>query len=104
MTRTIVRIAALALATAALAAPTALARPDVTPAPAHVTQFVTRPVVDRNPVSPSSEPVTVSVSRADRGIDWATIGIGVALSLVAVGAISGIANRTRRADRPRIAA
>jgi hypothetical protein len=112
MTRTIVRTATTALAIAALAAPTALARPDAggPTAPAHhlaggrpaTSHFATRPVLDRNPAQ-SSSPVTVSVAPADRGIDWATIGIGIAGSLLAVGAIAGITNRTRRAHHPRIA-
>ncbi len=114
MTRTIVRTATVALAIAALAAPTALARPDsaVRTAPAqHLTaarpatdQFATRPILDRNPVQPdqaSSPPVTVSVAPTDRGIDWATIGIGIAGSLLAVGAIALITTRVRH---PRIAA
>ena len=45
--------------------------------------------------------MTVSVAPADRGIDWATIGIGIAGSLLAIGAIALIATRVRH---PRIAA
>jgi hypothetical protein len=115
MTRTIVRTATVALAIAALAAPTALARPDVSPPtasaqnthrahPVATNRFATRPILDRNPVEadqPSSSPVTVSVAPADRGIDWATIGIGIAGSLLAVGAIALVTARVRH---PRIAA
>jgi hypothetical protein len=121
MTRSLFRTTAIALATAALAAPTALARPDVAshvarptvPAlhkglhKAATTRFATRPVLDRNPAQPaqpSSPPVTVSVARADRGVDWATIGIGVAGSLLAVGAIALITDRMRRAGHGRISA
>jgi hypothetical protein len=117
MTRTILRTATIALATAALAAPTALARPDAAAptAPAHhlaglrpaANHFVTRPVLDRNPApanAPTSRPVTVSVAPADRGIDWTTIAIGIAGSLLAVGAIAAIAGHTRRTRHPRIAA
>jgi hypothetical protein len=119
MTRSLVRTAALALATTALAAPTAFARPDVTPAAAKpaahaqgtrhadTDQFATRPVLDRNPTSPStpsSAPVTLSVTSADQGIDWATIAIGIAGSLLAVGLVAGIAGRTRRAGHPRVIA
>ena len=111
MTRSLVRTAALALAIAALAAPAAFARPDVTPAATHAqgarhadtNGFAERPIIDRNPVAPSSAPVTVSVV-SDRGIDWATIGIGIAGSLLAVGAIAGIAAYSRRAGRHRVAA
>jgi hypothetical protein len=101
MTRSLVRTAAVALATMALAAPTALARPDVTPAapkpvaPAHVHGFATRPIIDRNPVAPSSAPVTVSVA-SDRGIDWASIGIGIAGSLLAVSVIAAVAAHGRQ--------
>jgi hypothetical protein len=41
---------------------------------------------------------------ADSGIAWKTIGIGVAASLLAIGAITGIARRTRRTGRARITA
>ncbi len=117
MTRTIVRTAALALTVAALTAPTALARPDAggpaagrhlaggRPATSH---FAARPVLDRpnttQPSAPAAQPVTVSVAPADHGIDWTTIGIGIAGSLLAVGAVATIANRTRRGHHPRIAA
>ena len=110
MTRTIVRIATLALATAALAAPTALARPNevLRTATAQQAQLTQRahpvagggfghPALDLDPAqtTPSSPPATVSVTSADRGIDWTTIGIGIAGSLLAVGAIAGITSRTR---------
>ena len=114
MTRTIVRTATVALAIAALAAPSALARPDsaARTAPAQhlaaarqaTDQFATRPILDRIPApstAPSSSPVTVSVAPADRGIDWATIGIGIAGSLLAVGAVALVTARMRH---PRIAA
>jgi hypothetical protein len=110
MTRTLIRSTAIALAAAALTAPTALARPDA-PAPvakpavshtgrhsAGASRFATRPVLDRNPAQPSrpASPVTVSVTSADTGIDWATIAIGIAGSLLAVGAIALITARMRR--------
>jgi hypothetical protein len=112
MTRSILtRIAAVALATTALAAPTALARPDVTPAAAYAqgarhadtntNGFPTRPVIDRNPVSASS---LNSLAPADHGIDWTTVALGIAGSLIAVGAIAGIASRTRRTAQARITA
>jgi hypothetical protein len=97
MTRSILtRTAAVALAISALAAPAAFARPDVTPAArnAGTKGFATRPVIDRNPTSPSS---LVPVAPADRGIDWATIAIGIAGGLLAVGAIAGIAGHAGHA-------
>jgi hypothetical protein len=117
MTRTLVRTTAVALATAALAAPTALARPDAPPAVARSTvpalhkglhtaessRFATRPVLDRNatqpsqPSQPSAPPVTVTVARADHHVDWATIGIGIGGSLIVVGAVALINDRMRRA-------
>jgi hypothetical protein len=127
MTRRLIPTAvAAALAAAALAAPAALARPDASasaakPAATVVTTgyrhaiaghgtsgFAARPVLDR-PSSPggapvASRPVTVSLTRPDRGIDWATIAIGVAGSLLAVGLLAGIAGRARRTHRPHIAA
>jgi hypothetical protein len=110
MTRSLVRTAALALAITALAAPAAFARP-ITPVATHAqgarhadtNGFASRPILDRNTVAPSSTPVTVSVA-SDRGIDWAAIGIGIAGSLLAVGAIAGIAGHNRRAAHHRIAA
>jgi hypothetical protein len=107
MTRSLVRTAALALAITALAAPTAFARPDMTLAAGHAqgarhadaNGFAPRPIIDRNP----SAPVTVSFA-SDRGIDWATVGIGVGGSLLAVGAIAGIVAYGRRAAHHRIAA
>jgi hypothetical protein len=57
------------------------------------------------PVNP--QPITQpSVAAADDGdgIDWATIGIGVGLTFVALGAITAITYRIRVKQRPRIAA
>jgi hypothetical protein len=113
MTRTILRTATIALATAALAAPTALARPDFSSEPVAgggrpaTSHFATRPVLDRPSApaqvdnAPSARPVTVSV--ADHGIDWTTIAIGIAGSLLAVGTIAAITGHTRT-RHPRIAA
>jgi hypothetical protein len=112
MTRTLVRTTAVALAAAALAAPTALARPDAAtpvakpaaPAPhqglpqVHANRFAERPIIDRSPVQPDrapASPAAVSLAPTDHGIDWATIGIGVAGSLFALGAIALITDRVR---------
>ena len=103
------RTATIALAAAALAAPTASARPaDMPPAVAKAAAveqqkqarrstdangFPTRPVIDRSPAS--SQPDATPQAPADPGTNWATIAIGIAGSLLAVGAIAGITNRTR---------
>ena len=50
-----------------------------------------------------SAPLTPVVQR-DHGVDATTIGLGIAGSVLAVGAIAGIANRTRRPQRRRVAA
>lgn len=127
MPRSIIRTATTAIAIAALAAPTALARPaDMPPAVAKAAAaqhkqdarsadaegFPTRPVIDRPSAPPTARPdITPKPVRdvtlkpvADHGIAWTTIGIVVAGSLLAVGAIAGITRRTRRIGRARIAA
>jgi hypothetical protein len=118
MTRTVLRSTVVALAAAALTAPAALAHTDppsllakpAAPAlrrglhPANASRLATRPVLDRNPADgnpaqpsrPSSPPVTVSVASAEKGIDWATIAIGIGGSLLGVGAIALITTRMRR--------
>ena len=110
MTRSIlIRTAAVVLATTVLAAPTAFARPDVTPTGTHAQAarhadsngFPTRPVIDRNPASAST---LVPVAPADRGIDWTTIAFGIAGSLLAVGAIASIAVHARHAGHAHIGA
>ena len=110
MSRTLIRIATVSLALVALAAPTALARPAETPvAPAQRSAdtggFPARPVLDRNPTPPSPRaPAAVPVAPADHGVDWTTIGLGVAGGLLAVGAVAGLAVRTRRAGSARATA
>jgi hypothetical protein len=112
------RTATIALAAAALAAPTASARPaDMPPAvskaaaaeqhkqarrSADANGFPTRPVIDRSPAS--SQPDATRQPPADPGTNRATIAISIAGSLLAIGAIAGIANRTRRTARTRITA
>ena len=116
MTRTIVRAATIALAIAALAAPTAVARPD---AAAPVALEARRPRTAqgrrqpfRDTPDPRPEPRAAErtlLAAGDRlgrtcrprhrlGDDF---GIGIAGSLLAVGAIALITNRMRH---PRIAA
>ncbi len=101
MTRTLTRIAALSLALVALAAPTALARPD---APAHRATRRVRPAAgDRPAVGAAEHTARGQAARARRatghGTDWAPIGISLAAGLLAAGAAAGIATRTRRTAR-----
>jgi hypothetical protein len=116
MTRTIIRIATIAIA--ALTAPTALARPaDVPPAVAkaaaaeqrkqarlaQVNPYPTRPAQGEQ-ANPRPEPTTTTTAPsepAERDTAWTTIGLGIAAGLLAVGAI---AIGARRIGRPRIAA
>jgi hypothetical protein len=127
MPRNIIRTATTAIAIAALAAPTALARPADTPpaiAKAAAAQrkqdarsadadgFPTRPVIDRPSAPPSARPDITPKSApdiapqpaADHGTAWTTIAIGIAGTLLAIGAIAGITSRTRRTGRARITA
>ena len=113
MPRSIIRTITTAIAIAALAAPTALARPaDAPPAVAKAEHkqdarspdaidAATRPALgsETNPRLDATPHAT-----ADPGIAWTTIGIGVAASLLAIGAITGITKRTRRTGRARITA
>jgi hypothetical protein len=104
------RTATITLAAVALAAPTAIARPaDTPPAAAAALQeqdlrsadavdAATRPALESQASTPADTTPTASV---DRGIGWATIAIGIAGSLLAIGAIAG---RTRRTARARITA
>jgi hypothetical protein len=107
------RTATITLAAAALAAPTALARPADTP-PAYAaamqeqdlrsadaTDAATRPALGSQSDTPAATTPTTAV---DRGINWATIAIGIAGSLLAIGTIALIAGRTRRTARARTTA
>jgi hypothetical protein len=116
MTRRIIRTATIAIAIAALAAPTALARP-ADPSEA-VLKAAAAAEQQQNPRSPdaiaatrpapesrsSTRADTTPTAAVDRGIGWATIGIGIAGGLLAIGAIAAIAGRTRRTGRGRTTA
>ena len=127
MTRRIIRTATIAMAIAALAAPTALARPADTHSAvakaAAVAQhkqarlaadalgYPQRPVIDRpSPpptrpdITPKPTPNITTKPIADDGIAGTTIAIGIAGTLIAIGAIAGITSRTRRSGRARITA
>ena len=115
------RTATIAVAIAALAAPIASARPVDTPpavaksAPAaqhkqagrsaDVGDYPTRPAQGEQ-ANPRPDATTTAATRslAERDIAWMTIGIGVAGSLLAFGAIGGIVRRTRRGGRARVTA
>jgi hypothetical protein len=126
------RTATIALAAAALAAPTASAQPaDMPPAlaktageqdrrSADAIDAATRPSLasqdlrSADAVDAATRPALGSEAStragttprvtADHGTAWATIAIGIAGSLLAVGAIAGIASRTRRTAQARITA
>jgi len=136
MPRSIIRTITTAIAIAALAAPTALARPADTPPAvaktaaavqhkqdarspdaidaaakheqdarsAAIDGYSERPMIDRPSAPSNSRPDTSSKAAADHGIAWTTIGFRIAGSLLAIGAIAGIASRARRTGRARIAA
>ncbi len=136
------RMLAAALAVAALAAPTAVAKPiDAPPSAAQrdmhasvaeaaaakrekqeqrarnasgLPAYPSPTVRQREPLpgpptwplnpKPITSPPAVFADDADEGLDWATIGIGVGLTFVALGAFTGVAHRIRlRRHRPRIA-
>jgi hypothetical protein len=104
---TLSRILAAMLASLALLAPTAMARPIDGPVDMHQsTAEAIRPKL--GPPTWPAYPTTLVPTRttvvetpADDGIDWGTIGIGVALSVLAVGAITGVSRRggPRRRER-----
>ena len=118
MPRSIIRTATTAIAIAALAAPTALARPaDMPPAVAKAAaaeqhkqarlaelQTPTRPAQGEQ-ANLRPEPTTTATLTApvERDSDWTTIGLGIAAALLAVAAIAGITHHTR-SGRARITA
>ncbi|HYH88987.1 MAG TPA: hypothetical protein VEX67_07120 [Solirubrobacteraceae bacterium] len=109
----ITRTAPIALAAAALVAPSASARPAEAPTAERAgveqhkqarrttkaSEFPTRPVLDRPSYPPNSWADAVPNAPADRGNTSATIGLGLAAGLLAAVAIAGIARRTRRSGR-----
>jgi hypothetical protein len=61
------------------------------------------PAMPINP-QPITPPKAAASNTADDGVDWATIGIGVGLTFVALGLITGVTHRIRvRQQRPRAA-
>ena len=113
MPRRITRTITTAIAIAALAAPTALARPaDMPPAVAKAAaeqhkqaqEFPTRPIIDRRSYPPNARPAATTVTAPnptrDPGTPWITIA-GIAAGLLGIAAI---ATGARRTERTRIAA
>ena len=121
MPRNIIRTVTIAIATAALAAPTALARPaDMPPAVAQaaaaaeqhkqarlaqVNPYPTRPAQGEQ-ANPRPEPTTIAAPRvpAERNTDWTTIGLGITAALLVLAAIAGIVRHARRSGRARVTA
>jgi hypothetical protein len=115
------RTATIAMAIAALAAPTAFARPaDMPPAVAkaaaaaeqhkqarlaQVNPYPTRPAQGEQ-ANPRPEPtMTAALSApAERDIAWTTIALGIGASMLALAAIGGTVKRTRRGGRARVSA
>ena len=125
MPSSIIRTITTAIAIAALAAPTALASPaDTSPAVAKAAaaaqhkQYVrspdaidaaTRPPLAGPPTWPvNPQPIkpapVVHASDGGNGLDWTTIGLGLAGALLAVGSVVVIARHSRRIGRARVAA
>ena len=114
MPRSIIRTLTTAIAIAALAAPSALARPADTPpavvkaaaAEQHtqVRGYPQRPVIDRPSYPPDTRPATPSTTQPaatpstpeDPGSNGITIA-GIAAALLALAAIAGITHHTRSA-------
>ena len=115
MTRSIIRTFTAAIAIAALAAPTALARPaDMPPAVAkaaaavqhkqarlaQINPYPTRPAQGEQ-ANPRPEPTTAAPSApAERDIPWTTIAIWLA----ALAAIAGVIRHMRHSGRTRVTA
>ena len=110
----------IAIATAALAAPTALARPAEAPPAvtkaaaaeqhkqarlAPVNPYPTRPAQGEQ-ANPRPEPTatTASVAPVERDIAWTTIAFAIAGGMLALAAIGGIVRHTRRGGRARVSA
>jgi len=115
MPRSIIRTVTIAIATAALAAPTALARPAEAPPAvaeqhkqarlAQINPYPTRPAQGEQ-ANPRPEPTatTASVAPVERDTAWTTIAFAIAGGMLALAAIGGIVRHTRRGGRARVSA
>ena len=118
MPRSIIRTVTIAIATAALAAPTALARPaDMPPAVAKAAAAAeqhkqarlaqVRPVPDAPSPGRAGQPAAGADDDrgarvpAERNTDWTTIGLGITATLLVLAAIAGIV-RHARSGRARV--
>jgi hypothetical protein len=117
MPRNIIRTVTIAIATAALAAPTALARPaDMAPAVAkaaaaeharlaQVNPYPTRPAQGEQANPRPDTTTTVAPSApVERDIAWTTIASALAGGMLALAAAGGSVRHTRRNGRARISA
>ena len=111
MPRRTIRTITTAIAIAALAAPTALARPaDMPPAvakaaaaeqhkQARLAQLQTYPTRPAQGEQANPRPDTIATPApsvpAERDTDWTMIGLGIAAALLALAAIAGIVHHTR---------
>jgi hypothetical protein len=57
--------------------------------------------VNPKPLTPPAQPASAT---SDDGVDWATIGIGVGITLLVLGGIVALTNRSRLLPRTRISA
>lgn len=118
MTRRIISTAVIAIATAALASPAALARPaDMPPAVAkaaaeqqkQASEYPARPIIDRPSYPPNKRageipPVPTATIAPDAPADTGTSWIRIAAIAAGLLAIGGIATGARRIGRSRITA
>ena len=109
--RSFARTATIALAAAALAAPAASARPAETPpvgtkaTAAEQHKQARLPGPPTWPVNPEPIESAPAVHASDNGgLDWTTIGLGVAGSLLLVAGVAAVARHNRRIQRTRMTA
>jgi hypothetical protein len=57
--------------------------------------------VNPKPIAPAPAP---AVAKSDDGVDWLTIGLGIAGTLLVLGGIVAVTNRSRRLPRARLSA
>lgn len=106
------RTLAAALAVTAIAAPSASAIPaDAHDSKAPGAQHQPVSQVLRSPGHPSEAgntrplpPLDGQVAKSDDGLDWATIGLGIAGTLFVLGGIAAVTSRSRRLPRARVSA
>ena len=60
-------------------------------------------VVDSQTTPPAPAPAP-AVAKSDDGVDWLTIGLGIAGSLLLIGGTAAVTSRSRRLPRARVSA